>query len=109
MKDSLAIKTPVLADVTPNGAKLIGTAEGWIDPHEVCGVISGIMAVPKIRDMREERNPKLKPGALLSLLYLKGGEKLLVMGTPQQMKDKIDVYLKGGPVETLAEKSETSE
>ena len=83
---TMEIKTPVFKNVNLVPAQLIGTAEGWIDPTEVCAITSGVHIVPKVTDM--VNNKQELSGGLFTVLQFKGGAKLLVFGTPKKIRQQ---------------------
>lgn len=83
----MEIKTPIFKGANRNPAQLIGTAEGWIDPAEVCGITSGIHVVPGVRDV-PNGNKELSGGLFAELLF-RGGARLLAFGTPKSLREQI--------------------
>ena len=89
MKQEILVKTPIFSSVK-NPVRLIGTAEGYIDPNEVCGIVSGVLIHPKVVDARNKENAKDILGGIFSLLLFRGGQQVLAMGTPKEMRKEIN-------------------
>ena len=83
---TMEIKTPVFKNERLVPAQLIGTAEGWIDPAEICAITSGVHIVPKVIDVVNNKQELL--GGLFTVLQFKGGAKLLVFGTPKKIRQQ---------------------
>jgi hypothetical protein len=86
MKKEMEIQTPILANVTAVGAKLVGTVPGWIDPEEICGIISGIESIPKLQ---KKTGGEAMPGTRITTLITKGGQRVLAMGQAEELRSKI--------------------
>lgn len=98
----LKITTPVFHSTDRDPARLDGEEVGWIDPVEVCGVTSGVCEVPKIQDMRNKGANVT--GSILSVVNFRGGNSVLVMGSPAVIFERIQVAVGGKEVEPAVEK-----
>jgi hypothetical protein len=86
MKNEMEIKTPILTNITANGAKLVGTVSGWIDPDEICGVLSGVESIPKMQDKHSNR---IISGSKLTTLITRGGQRIMAMGQAEVLRNQI--------------------
>jgi hypothetical protein len=86
MKKDMEIQTPILANVTAVGAKLVGTVPGWIDPEEICGIISGIESIPKLQ---KKTGGEAMPGTRITTLITKGGQRIMALGQAAELRSKI--------------------
>ena len=91
----LAIKTPIFHGDKRNPPALIGTADGWLNPEMVCGITSGIHQVATVVDVRDKRpaTQKTKPGGIFTVLHMESGDRVLVMGTPRELRQQIMLSL----------------
>jgi len=87
----LAIKTPIFHGDRRVPPALIGTAEGWVNPEEICGITSGVHDVPIVADARnkQSQSKKPKPGGFMTVLHFHSGDRILVMGTPKELRKQI--------------------
>lgn len=101
MRKEIEIQTPILTNVTAVGAKLVGTVPGWIDPEEVCGILSGIESIPKFQ---QKAGGESMPGTRLTTLITKGGQRVMVMGQAEKLRNQIRQALgmKSSEPETVA-------
>lgn len=86
MKKEIEIQTPILTNVTAVGAKLVSTTPGWIDPEEICGIISGIESIPKLQ---KKVGGEYMSGERLTTLITRGGQRVLAMGQAAELRGKI--------------------
>lgn len=86
MKNEMEIQTPVLTNITAAGAKLVGTVPGWIDPSEVCAVLSGVESIPKIQ---RKNGGETLSGSKLTTLITRGGQRVLVMGQAEVVRNRL--------------------
>lgn len=87
----LAIKTPIFHGDKRNPPALVGIADGWINPEEVCGITSGIHQVSIVADARnkKQQNQKPRPGGFMTVLHFHSGDRILVMGTPAELRKQL--------------------
>lgn len=93
----LKITTPVFHSTDRDPARLDKEEEGWIDPVEVCSIISGASEIPKIQDIRNKSVNVT--GSILSVVGFRGGNSVLVMGSPAEVFGRIQVAVGGKTVE----------
>ena len=107
----LAIKTPIFHGDRRVPPALIGTAEGWINPEEVCAITSGVDMYPQVADVRDKKrqNQKAKPGGFMTVLHLHSGDRILVMGTPREIRQQLITALSSEEDETLQESPDNDE
>jgi len=86
MKKEMEIQTPVLASITTAGAKLVGMMPGWVDPEEVCAVLSGSESVLTVQ---QKDGGKTLSGSELTTLVTRGGQRIMVMGTAEKIRNKL--------------------
>jgi hypothetical protein len=105
----MAVKTPIFHGDRRVPPALIGTAEGWVNPEEICGITSGIHEVPVVADARNKKpqNQKPKHGGFMTVLHFHSGDRILVMGTPKELRQQIIQAVNPEVVEV--EEEETAE
>ena len=101
MRKEMEIQTPVLSNVTAAGAKLVVTVPGWVDPEEICGIISGLESIPKVQ---KKTGGESFSGAQMTVLVTRGGQKILAMGQPEAVRVRVKQALgmKSAPAEQEA-------
>jgi hypothetical protein len=92
MKNRMEVKTPVFKGQNRNPARLIGTADGYVDAAEVVAVNSGVEQVETVSDSTGDKNaqPKARTGNMFTVLTLRGGAKVLVMGTAKSVQANVE-------------------